>query len=333
MKPNLFRWATSELTQDAFICWLLEWAKPELKGELINDLANKFIEEISGLNKIQIVDLEIRKQYKNIDIVVVINKKFAILIEDKVHTKNHSNQLSRYSDLLKEEFLEENLSLVYLKTGDQSNYKSVESKGYKTFKRSQFLNLLIQGKESGISNAIYIDFLNYLQNIDNSVNSFRTLPLDKWHWDSWKGFYIELQKRLGTGEWDYVPQKNGGFLGFWWHWNYMEYNGNGFDYYLQLEHGKFCFKISPYNVQYNYEIRDYFRHKLFQHASKHNINIKRNGRCVKGKTKTMTVGKLTSSYIIKNSNNVVELDQTVEKIREIEQLMNEIKTAHNKVLW
>ena len=29
MKPNLFKYATSELSQDAFICWLLEWAKPQ----------------------------------------------------------------------------------------------------------------------------------------------------------------------------------------------------------------------------------------------------------------------------------------------------------------
>ncbi len=30
-KPNLFSYATSELSQDAFICWLLAWAHPENK--------------------------------------------------------------------------------------------------------------------------------------------------------------------------------------------------------------------------------------------------------------------------------------------------------------
>ncbi len=28
-KPNLFSYATSELSQDAFIAWLLAWASPE----------------------------------------------------------------------------------------------------------------------------------------------------------------------------------------------------------------------------------------------------------------------------------------------------------------
>jgi len=29
IKPNLFKFATSELSQDAFICWLLSWANEE----------------------------------------------------------------------------------------------------------------------------------------------------------------------------------------------------------------------------------------------------------------------------------------------------------------
>jgi hypothetical protein len=29
MRPNLFHHATSELSQDAVLCWLLSWTKPE----------------------------------------------------------------------------------------------------------------------------------------------------------------------------------------------------------------------------------------------------------------------------------------------------------------
>lgn len=32
MKPNLFHFATSELSQDAFICWLLSWADPKCEA-------------------------------------------------------------------------------------------------------------------------------------------------------------------------------------------------------------------------------------------------------------------------------------------------------------
>jgi len=35
-KPNLFSYATSELSQDAFICWLLSWGAPEHKKSDFN---------------------------------------------------------------------------------------------------------------------------------------------------------------------------------------------------------------------------------------------------------------------------------------------------------
>lgn len=329
MKPNLFKWATSELTQDAFICWLIEWAKPESKEEQLSQIALKLVEEISDIKASEIEKLEVKRQYKNIDILVVINDKKAILIEDKVHTKNHGNQLVRYAELLEEEFERDNISLVYFKTGDQSNYRKVKERGYRTYKRNDFLRLLKSGKEKGIENDIFLDFLVYLENIDASVNSYQNLPLKNWHWDSWKGFYIELQKRLGQGDWDYVPQKNGGFLGFWWNWNYLNFEETGFDYYLQLEHNKFCFKISPYDVNRNYEIRNFYRNILFPKASQAGIKIRRNGRCLKGKTKTMTVAKLDYPYIKTDKNGLIDMEATIKEISRIEQVLKEIKTAHN----
>lgn len=50
MSPNLFNYGTSELCQDAFICWLLEWAEPHYREEdlllnkISNDLINMFFE-------------------------------------------------------------------------------------------------------------------------------------------------------------------------------------------------------------------------------------------------------------------------------------------------
>ncbi len=327
IKPNIFRWATSELTQDAFICWLIEWAKPKYKNELLNKIALKFLSQIAELGTIDILSIEIRKQYRNVDVLVVINGSIGILIEDKVHSKNHSDQLSRYSESLKAEFQDNDLHLVYLKTGDQSNYSVVESKGYKTFQRYQFIELLQEGKKIGVTNEIFISFLQHLQCIDDSVQSFRILPVDQWHWDSWRGFYMELQKRLGEGEWDYIPQKNGGFLGFWWNWNYMNYNNTGFDYYLQLEHGKFCFKITPDNTRYNYEAREYFRRILFAKANQSGLKLRRNGRCVIGKTKTMTVAKLDTNYIIMDSSGIINLDSTVEKIKQIQTVFNSLTNS------
>ena len=172
----------------------------------------------------------------------------------------------------------------------------------------------------GINNAIYLDYLAYLNAIDLSVKSYKTLPIDKWHWDSWKGFYSELQKRLGEGEWGFVPQRNGGFLGFWWCWQSKKYNGSEFEYYLQLEHQKFCFKLYPFQKEKSREIRAYYRSLLYPKAKEHQIEIFQNGRI----GKWMTVAALSKDIRQTNESGVVDMDKTVSEIRKIEKMMFDI---------
>ena len=44
MHNNLFRYATSELSQDAFICWLLSYAiKDCQKDKVLSDCAKEFL--------------------------------------------------------------------------------------------------------------------------------------------------------------------------------------------------------------------------------------------------------------------------------------------------
>ena len=106
--PNIFNYATNELSQDAIICYILEWAKVENKElnsnlhslaiEFLNSLFNKF-DTLSKPTKYE--KIEIFKQYKNIDILCIINDKYSIIIEYKTNTKNHSNQLQRYFNIIK----------------------------------------------------------------------------------------------------------------------------------------------------------------------------------------------------------------------------------------
>ena len=72
MKPNLFNWATSELSQDAFICWLIEWAKPRYKVEyqMLNQIATQLIIQLGNGLIGEIEELEVKKQYKNIMIIL-----------------------------------------------------------------------------------------------------------------------------------------------------------------------------------------------------------------------------------------------------------------------
>ncbi|MDI9312647.1 MAG: PD-(D/E)XK nuclease family protein [Limnohabitans sp.] len=318
-KPNLFNWATSELSQDAFICWLLSWANYPDNESLFNTakyLINQLTEnKIDNFEKIEII----RQRY-NIDILCIIDKKNAILIEDKTNTKNHSNQLENYLQKLSKDFPRENIFPIYFKTGDQSNFQSINKAGYKLFLRPDFLEILKFGKEQNISNAIFNDFNEYLNNIENSVQSYKLLPVKNWHWDSWKGFYSALQKQLNDGNWDYVPQKNGGFLGFWWYWLSKEFDSVKFDYYLQLEHNKFCFKLYPYKRDKAELIRNHYRQLLYKKAKEHNINLYQNGRV----GNYMTVAALKDNYISVDENGIIDMDKTVQTLKKIQNMLKEI---------
>lgn len=139
-KPNIFNYATSELSQDAFICWLLEWSIDKYKNEnnALYKVGNTFLKEI--LAKVGISNdtkiIEIKKQYKSIDILLILkdcnNQLKTIIIEDKTFTNEHSNQLKKYKnkvlglsnkDNVDNKYIckEKELYVLFFKTGYMSN--------------------------------------------------------------------------------------------------------------------------------------------------------------------------------------------------------------------
>ena len=120
--PNLFKYATSELSQDAFICWLLAWADPTLEDEdpALHKTGIKLAKTLLNLNSEKerpesIESVEIVRQSSKVDILCRINGKYALLIEDKTNTKHHSNQLAKYYKTLKLKYSEELIHPIYFK--------------------------------------------------------------------------------------------------------------------------------------------------------------------------------------------------------------------------
>ncbi|MGB5988251.1 MAG: hypothetical protein WBG43_00710 [Marinifilaceae bacterium] len=97
--PNIFNYATSELSQDAVISWLLNWANPinKDKNNNLHTIGKYFLESLLEKKGIALGDLtciEIKQQYKSIDVFVHLimdGKTYGIIIEDKVYTSSHSN--------------------------------------------------------------------------------------------------------------------------------------------------------------------------------------------------------------------------------------------------
>lgn len=323
LTPNIFNFATSELSQDAFICWLASWAQESNHcfDEVLNKTGIYFLNRLFDTHNIKQAksykNVEVIKQNKNIDVLIIVNSEYAIIIEDKVNTKNHSNQLKRYIDEVKNvNFKPQNIIPIYFKTGDQSDYADIEKKGYSRFSRKDFLDVLEYGNKLGLKNAIFIDYHNYLERIENEVVSYTTLPINEWHWRSWIGFFIELQKQLGEGNWDYVANPKGGFMGFWWHWKDDQDSYK----YLQLEENKLCFKIEVKEKLKQSVLRNNWSIAILSSENKFGLKIKRPTRL--GKGQWMTAAILDSDYRQINKEGQFDFKKTITLLHNAVKLMD-----------
>ena len=204
---------------------------------------------------------------------------------------------------------------------EQGKYSDIKSAGFSIFQRSKMLSILesyVNSTEKTLQNNIIVDYHQNLDNLNKKINSYLTKPLDEWNWYSWKGFYSELQKNIG-GNWEYVSNAAGGFLGFWWNWKYSKIDGKEFEFYLQLEQDKFVFKLYAYKENERTEIRDFYRKHLYKKAKELNISISQFGRL----GAYMGIAKLNSEYRKTNENGLLDFEATVENLKGLMELINE----------
>ena len=330
-KPNLFSFATSELSQDAFICWLLSWADIDnSKIDInLNKCAIRMIETFYELSSIQCPDLTktitVEKQVENIDIVIGVGENDVIIIEDKTWTKNHSNQLERYLTKIKELKKEKTILPIYFTIGEQSDLTIVKDSNFKVFNRNEFLKVLQYGVDIGTKNEILIDFYEHLKLIDKRINDFNCVPIGEWlSGDSlWKGFFVKLQETFSDGGWDYVPNQSGGFMGFWWHSKFYN-NLSECEQYLQLEQGKLCVKIYVENKSQRAEYRDIWHRRVIDNCQKQELDFIKPERF--GSGTYMTVAVLRYTYLQKDESGMLDYKKTVELLKKAGKLIDIITT-------
>lgn len=101
-RPNIFKYATRELSQDAMVCWLLKCLhSTDLKYMNIglNFIRLIFDDETIQANEIIIESDSPHKQYYHMDVYTVVclrDKIYPIIFENKTSTYLHSNQFQAY---------------------------------------------------------------------------------------------------------------------------------------------------------------------------------------------------------------------------------------------
>ena len=161
MKNNLFTFATSELSQDAFICWCLNWINysNEELYPMAKDIFSNLLEEKDLENE----EVEIKRQYKKIDVLVILkNSKIAYIIEDKTYTFEHK-QIQRYKEEIEKDpkIKENTIKTVYFKTGFWFSYDDLVSADIK-IDREDFLKIIKKYKGK---NQILDDYCEYFERV------------------------------------------------------------------------------------------------------------------------------------------------------------------------
>lgn len=166
--PNIFKYATKELSQDAFLCWLLsladkKYANSETLG--LHQLAANLIRSLYDNPTFQFSEVKVKKQKQRIDIWVEIDQKHLLIIEDKTNSNAGIDQLITYkktaADFCKKNNFE-SLKCIYLKTGlESANQFSSNSKNEDWIMFSlEDLFLVFNTHIKNISHPFVVDFFN-----------------------------------------------------------------------------------------------------------------------------------------------------------------------------
>ena len=229
--PNIFNFATSELTQDAFLCWLISWLRFP-KGELhkcAKDLVKLFYNnyqkgiikskkritknqslELVKLDKSKFSDDEkyVLRQKHKIDILFQVridgnkDRLITFVIEDKTWTKPGKEQLKTYRKKIRNDkhFKNSEFVFIYFKTGYVFESEQIKKDKFYLFDWKQFGKFL--SKYETITNQIFTSYkeffrTNYydliISNLDKlyKEDGFETFKFDFAQWE----FMTQLSKK------------------------------------------------------------------------------------------------------------------------------------------
>jgi len=124
----------NEIRHSNFLCWLMN---PNESHGLGDYFLIFFLKKVSSkasslgiagpsvfdIDSWNLNDVDIQREWRNIDIIIKCdNLKFVCVIENKIYSKEHSDQLQRYKDIIEKEYGDYKKLFVYLTVeGDESS--------------------------------------------------------------------------------------------------------------------------------------------------------------------------------------------------------------------
>ena len=310
MEPNLFDFATKELSMDAFFCWLFAWSESKYNGHPLNKTANNFIKSITGKN-IVIQKLKIEQQYKDIDFYLRINDKIIIVFEDKTESTVHDNQLEKYEKIISRDFPNEEKYFVYNKSNFVYNQerKIVEDSVFITFDINKIIELL--KNDTVIDNIIYENYFSHLtikREKCGQNESFLIQNISSWGNDEWRAFTHRLTNTIEYKEYEWH------YGGSWWfvQERIRPFPVENVDITLGLCNEKFQINFNFYdeNIDKN-KIVNLYRELLFENFKTEKFSIKNTRIC------KSTIMLYFTDFLKFNNENCLNLQETVDYLEKI----------------
>lgn len=210
---NLFDYATKELSQDAFIRWLLEnYNDPEL-----GEYSKEFLYFLVG-ERFEFDHLKTFAQVDKIDVSVDIYKEKnskkhdTLVIEDKTGSSEHK-QLCEYDEVIKKKWRDvEKIYRVFYKTSPLSDedIEGIELAN-KGLKKRRIIEKLrwqkfdiekiyghFKGKATSKS-QIYNDYVKHIEKIYNDYKEVSKETADKWSPVNWSTFFKKYMEEHHPG--------------------------------------------------------------------------------------------------------------------------------------
>lgn len=196
MTPNFFRYATNELSQDAFFCWLIEWSLERYKdiNPTLHQASLKLLRYLipnEFQNGLIVKSCEIFMQKNDMDFFIKINNSIIVHFEDKIKSHTDDRQLSKYKEILSNLYKNHEIYHVFLKTDLvwRHEKETVLKNGYKLIDLLQLIELL----ERVSSNSdIYDSFVEQIGRVVNEYQGYKILNPRNWSTSNWIGFIYDL---------------------------------------------------------------------------------------------------------------------------------------------
>jgi hypothetical protein len=240
--PNIFIHATSELSQDAFLAYLIEWADPNYEADktVMHQAGKLFLrhllQQLPEENASSKIDLNgsikqvlVECQKSSIDVLVNLHYQngdhLTLVIEDKIHAGDYNDLEDYVNRSGKMQGCSADVRGLFVKTGEQFSYEKVEHAEYGTFLRADFVRYFeeVDANELLIEDAIFSQWRRQFFARQEKLTGWQKEKVTDWSNEQFIGFYQHLtanwkdeeDKNL-VEEWRWVNPRNGnGFYGLW----------------------------------------------------------------------------------------------------------------------